>query len=110
MTGPVLRRDYSLTGLDGKRAVVRGLATATWYASPIRRKRLKELVERKDGPAIRDTLIWFAALAFSGALGIYWWGTWWAVPTFAFYGVLYGSAGDSRWHECSHGTAFRTPW
>ncbi|MDE2792359.1 MAG: fatty acid desaturase [Paracoccaceae bacterium] len=24
------------------------------------------------------------------------------------YGVLYGSAMDSRWHECGHGTAFRT--
>ena len=26
------------------------------------------------------------------------------------YGVLYGSASDSRWHECGHGTAFKTPW
>ena len=26
------------------------------------------------------------------------------------YGVLYGSAGDSRWHECGHGTAFKTRW
>ncbi len=24
--------------------------------------------------------------------------------------MLYGSASDSRWHECSHGTAFKTPW
>jgi fatty acid desaturase len=24
--------------------------------------------------------------------------------------VLYGSACDSRWHECGHGTAFRTGW
>jgi fatty acid desaturase len=24
--------------------------------------------------------------------------------------VLYGSASDSRWHECGHGTAFRTRW
>ncbi len=26
------------------------------------------------------------------------------------YGVLYGSSGDSRWHECGHGTAFKTQW
>src|SRR5690606_30266746 len=26
------------------------------------------------------------------------------------YGVLYGSVSDSRWHECGHGTAFRTRW
>jgi len=24
--------------------------------------------------------------------------------------VLYGSSGDSRWHECGHGTAFKTQW
>ena len=24
--------------------------------------------------------------------------------------MLYGSASDSRWHECGHGTAFKTPW
>jgi fatty acid desaturase len=32
------------------------------------------------------------------------------VPFFAAYGVLYGSSSDSRWHECGHGTAFRTQW
>ena len=26
------------------------------------------------------------------------------------YGVLYGSASDSRWHECGHGTPFKTRW
>jgi fatty acid desaturase len=29
---------------------------------------------------------------------------------FLAYGVLYGSGGDSRWHECGHGTAFKTLW
>ena len=32
------------------------------------------------------------------------------MPFFAVYGVLYGSACDSRWHECGHGTAFKTRW
>ena len=41
---------------------------------------------------------------------IYFWGTWWCVPFFFVYGVLYGSSSDSRWHECGHGTAFRTRW
>ncbi|TIL80745.1 MAG: fatty acid desaturase, partial [Mesorhizobium sp.] len=35
---------------------------------------------------------------------------WWCVPFFFVYGVLYGSSTDSRWHECGHGTAFRTQW
>jgi fatty acid desaturase len=103
-------RDYSLIGRDGRLAVESGLAGAEWYACPIARKRMKELMQRRDGPAIRDTLIWFAALAVSGGLGVWLWGTWWCVPFFAVYGVLYGSASDSRWHECGHGTAFRTPW
>ena len=38
------------------------------------------------------------------------WGSWWCVPFFLVYGVLYGSASDSRWHECGHGTAFKTRW
>jgi fatty acid desaturase len=67
-------------------------------------------MRRKDAPAIRDTLTWFAALIVSGALGYYFWGSWAAVPFFLVYGVLYGSASDSRWHECGHRTAFKTQW
>jgi len=104
------RRDYRLVGPDGWRAVESGLAGAEWYHSAIPRQRLKELMLRRDGPAIRDTLIWFAALGFTGGLGAWFWGSWWAVPFFAAYGFLYGSASDSRWHECQHGTAFRSGW
>ena len=32
------------------------------------------------------------------------------MPFFLVYGVFYASASDSRWHECGHGTAFRTRW
>jgi fatty acid desaturase len=104
------RRDYSLVGTESRLAVEKGLATAEWYACPIPRKRLKELMQRSDGPAIRDTIIWFAAFIVTGGLGYLAWGTWWAVPCFAAYGVLYGSSTDSRWHECGHGTAFKTRW
>src|SRR5690606_14727471 len=38
------------------------------------------------------------------------WGTWWAIPAFLAYGAVYAATGDSRWHECGHGTAFKTPW
>lgn len=104
------RRDYSLLGLDGKKAEELGLASAEWYACPIPRKRLKELMQRRNGPAIRDTLLWFALLGLSGYGGYHFWGTWWCVPFFIVYGVLYGSASDSRWHECGHRTAFKTTW
>ncbi|HTR11691.1 MAG TPA: fatty acid desaturase family protein [Roseiarcus sp.] len=103
-------RDYSLTGPEAERAVAAGLASAKWYSPPTSRSELKKLMQRSDQPAIRDTLIWFAALIVSGGLGFYLWGGWAAVPFFIVYGVLYGSASDSRWHECGHRTAFRTPW
>lgn len=109
-TAEKVKRDYSLVGESAKRAIEIGLASAEWYHSDISRKDMKELMQRSDGPAIRDTLIWFGALALSAAGGVWFWGSWACVPFFFVYGVLYGSASDSRWHECGHGTAFRTPW
>jgi fatty acid desaturase len=44
----------------------------------------------------------------TGVGGYVFWGGWICVPFFIAYGVLYGSASDSRWHESGHGTAFRT--
>jgi fatty acid desaturase len=103
-------RDYSLVGESTRRAIETGLATAEWYHSAVPRKTLKELMQRRDGPAIRDTIIWLAAIGLSAAGAIYFWHSWWCVPFFFAYGVLYGSSSDSRWHECGHGTAFRTRW
>jgi fatty acid desaturase len=103
-------RDYSLTGPNTRRAIQRGLVAGEWYKCPIPRATMKELMKRKDGPAIRDTLIWIAAFAVSGFFMWYFWGTWWALPFVIVYGVLYGSSGDSRWHECGHRTAFKTQW
>ena len=105
-----MRRDYSLTGRDAARAVETGLAAAEWYHTDVPRKQMKELMQRSDGPAIRDTIVWLGLLIVSAAGGITFWATWWCVPFFFAYGVLYGSASDSRWHECGHGTAFKTRW
>jgi len=71
---------------------------------------MKELMTRRDWPAVRDTTIWLVALVSSGSLAYFACGSIWAVPCFIVYGVLYGSCGDSRWHECGHGTAFRSRW
>ena len=111
MSAAIGARDYSLIGPEAEKAVAAGLASAKWYSPPITRAELKELMRRDDGrAAIRDTLIWFAALIVSGGLGCWLWGSLAAVPFFFVYGVLYGSASDSRWHECGHRTAFKTQW
>ena len=103
-------RDYSLTGPSSKNAVEIGLASAEWYHTEVPRKLIKDLMQRRDGPAIRDTIIWALGHVLFAWGGIHFWGTWACVPFWAAYGVLYGSACDSRWHECGHGTAFRTAW
>jgi len=101
---------YSLSGRENQAAVEAGLAGADWFRSAVPRKRMKELMRRSDGPAIRDTVIWLGLMIALAGLGIVFWGTWWAVPFFLAYGVLYGSSSDSRWHEAGHGTAFKTRW
>jgi fatty acid desaturase len=103
-------RDYSLVGPEAASAVERGLEAAEWYRSPLPRVRMKQLMKRRNGPAVRDTAIWLGLLAVAGVVAWWSWGTWWMIPAFAVYGVLYGSVSDSRWHECGHGTAFATQW
>lgn len=103
-------RDYSLIGSESMTAVQKGLADATWYTTPITREKMRELLVRKDGPAIRDTLLWFGLILGSGYLVFLWWGTWLAILPYIVYSVLYASTSDSRWHESSHGTAFKTDW
>lgn len=103
-------RDYSLVGRDARIAVEKGLASAQWYHTEVPRKAMKDLMKRSDGPAIRDTIIWLGSMAGFAGVAIWLWPGVWSIPFFLAYGVLYGSATDSRWHECGHGTAFKTRW
>lgn len=103
-------RDYSLLGRDGKLAAETGLAAAAWYHTEVSRKDMKELMKRSDQPAIRDTVIWLGSMLLLAAAVVWLWPSWWSAPLLLAYGVLYGSASDSRWHECGHGTAFKTQW
>jgi fatty acid desaturase len=103
-------RDYSLFGTDAKRAVESGLTAAQWYHTDVPRKVMKDLMARGDSPAIRDSILLYGLMLGFAVGGIATWGSLWTVPFWLAYGVLYGSASDSRWHECGHGTAFRTPW
>jgi len=102
--------DYSLTGRNAAVAVENGLAEADWYTCPVPKAEMRKLLERRDGPALRDTLIWFALLVGFGFWAYSWWGSAWAIIPFMLYGVIYGSTSDSRWHESNHGTAFKTDW
>jgi Na+-transporting NADH:ubiquinone oxidoreductase subunit F len=107
---PSLKLDYSLTGVNSTLAVEKGLAEADWYQCPVPREIMRTLLERRNGPAIRDTILWFALIVGAGIATYTLWGSWWAVIPYLIYSVLYASTSDSRWHEAGHGTAFKTDW
>ncbi|MEM7046497.1 MAG: fatty acid desaturase [Pseudomonadota bacterium] len=104
------KRDYSLTGESAKRAIEIGLTTAAWYHTELSRKDMKALMGRRDGPALRDTALYYGVMLASVTAAIALWPSWWSAPLWLIYGVFYASGADSRWHECGHGTAFKTRW
>lgn len=101
-------RNYSLLGNESDIAIESGLAEATWYTPPISRSELRKLLVRKDGPAVKDTLLWFFLLGSTAGLFVYFWPSWWSLVPYLLYCALYAGSSDSRWHESSHGTAFKT--
>ena len=105
-----LKLDYSLTGVNAILAVEKGLAEADWYQCPVPREIMRGLLERRDGPALRNTLLWFTLIFASGYATYRLWGSWWAALPYILYSALYASTSDARWHESGHGTAFRTDW
>ena len=54
--------DYSLTGVNAALAIEKGLAEADWYQCAVPRETMRELLVRRNGPAIRDTILWFALI------------------------------------------------
>lgn len=81
----------------------------SWWSPTIDRKELKALMTRTDAAGLAHFGLWFLLLAISAPLAWISWGTWWAIPAFLIYGTIYSSS-DARWHECGHGTPFRTRW
>ncbi len=106
----LIENRYVLSKENSERALAKGLAEAAWYRTPVPKAEIRRLLERRDGPAIRDTLLWFTLIFAAAYWAWSWWGKWSAILPFAIYGALYASSSDSRWHESGHGTAFKTDW
>lgn len=74
---------------------------------------LRRLMQRDDSHALKDTAVLFGVI-LTAAIGSHWaWNAGYPyLGAFLFwvYCTFYTSSGDSRWHECGHGTAFKTKW
>ena len=95
---------YSLTGPNSTQSAPR------WYRPAVDPAAIRKLMEKSDARATRDTAMWLGLMALFAAIAITLMPSWWSLPFWLAYGVLYGSGADSRWHECGHQTAFRTGW
>lgn len=105
-----MAEDYTLTGRAAAEAAAAGRANPAWYRTEIDPQAIRALMGKSDRIALRDTALWLGLMVLSAGIGIALWPSWWGLPAWAIYGVLYGSGSDSRWHECGHRTAFKTPW
>lgn len=103
-------KDYSLVGAEAHRAVEAKIANPNWFRPSIEPAEIRKLMKKSDTIALRDTFIWLGLMCVFSGIALSLWPTWWCAPFWLAYGVLYGSAADSRWHECGHKTAFETPW
>ena len=102
--------DYSIIGQGAAKAESSGLSNPSWYRPKVAAADVRALMAKDDRRAIKDTVLWLGLMIVFAAVGVALWPSWWSIPFWLAYGVLYGSASDARWHECGHRTAFETPW
>jgi fatty acid desaturase len=80
-----------------------------WYTCGLDKKELKGFLKRDDHHAALYFGLWILLLAAAGYLAWVLYPSAWAIPAFFLYGVVYCGC-NPRWHEASHGTAFKTAW
>jgi fatty acid desaturase len=80
-----------------------------WFTCSIDRKEFKKYLKRDNYHGLMRVGLWLALLVGLGVAAYQLLGTYWAIPVFFAYGVVY-SACNNIWHECSHGTYFKAQW
>ena len=105
-----MSKDYQLSGDAGRTAIENGTANPKWFRPNVDPQEIRDLMQKSDAIALRDTAIWLGLMCLAAGFAVALWPSLWSTPFWLIYGVLYGSAADSRWHECGHRTAFKTAW
>ena len=105
-----MTKSYFLSNDNSSQNNTADLAPTNWFRPKIDANKIRALMEKSDTRALMDTILWLGAMLGFATIAIALWPSWWSAPFWLAYGVLYGSASDSRWHECGHKTAFKTAW
>jgi hypothetical protein len=92
---------------DGRSGIKRK-APPEWYTPRIDRKELRALMQRKNYKGFINVGLWLALMGVLGYLAAITMSSPWCILLFFAYGQVLGNA-SARWHECLHGTPFRTP-
>ena len=93
---------------EGGRSGIKRKAPPEWYAPRIDRKVLRGLMKRNNHRAFISTGLWFLLMGGLGWLAAATMSSPWCILFFFAYGQVLGTS-SVRWHECLHGTPFRTP-
>jgi fatty acid desaturase len=81
----------------------------SWFTCDLPRSEFKTFLGRSDGPAFLYFGLWILFLVASGVFAVWLFPSVWSIPAFLLYGIIY-TGNNPRWHECSHGTPFKTDW
>ena len=101
-------RNYDLVKTAQTGGPTHGLVTPKWYQSHVDRQVMKQILVRQDARPLRDILTYYLLMIGAAVAAVSLMPSWLSVPFWLIYGVLYTSGSDARWHECGHGTAFKT--
>jgi fatty acid desaturase len=93
---------------EGGKSGIRRKPAPEWWAPKIDRKLLRSLMKRKNYRGFINVGLWILLLAALGYLGARMIWSPWCILVFFVYGNVFGNC-SARWHECLHGTPFRTP-
>ena len=105
-----MSKNYSLSDENNLKGRQSKAGITKWFRPTVSPQDIRSLMQKSDAIALRDTSMWFGIMLLAATLAVSLWPSWWSLPFWLAYGVLYGSAADARWHECGHGTAFKTNW
>ena len=82
-------REYDLVKTAKQGGAIHGLISPKWYQTPVDRQVMKKLLARQNKRPLLDILIYYAIMLASAYTAVLLTPSWFSVPFWLIYGVLY---------------------